>query len=119
MKMNNTSIQIKDLTKLALAATDIVNAIELETTDFAATKVKFLAMLDQLEAEHEGSELLFDARAAILSQPTRKMDIYIMARKLIKLARAGSPKRSVAERFSVPGAMMLDLGEVVVENRLQ
>jgi len=54
-------------------------------------------MLDTLEAHYTDNELLFDARATILGQPTRKMDIYMLTHKLVKMARAGKP--SVLERL--------------------
>lgn len=98
MKVINTTLNEKELTQLALAATDVVHAMDLELPDFTETKALFIALLDTLEERYKDNELLFDARAAILSQPTRKMDIYMITQKLVKLARAGRP--SATERFA-------------------
>jgi len=98
MKIINTKLDEKELTQLALAATDVVHAMDLELPDFTETKAQFLALLDNLEERYTDNELLFDARAAILSQPTRKMDIYVITQKLVKMARAGKP--SATERFA-------------------
>jgi len=97
MTIISTTLKEKEITKLALAATDVVHSMDLELPDLAETKARFIAMLDTLEAHYTDNELLFDARATILGQPTRKMDIYMLTHKLVKMARAGKP--SVLERL--------------------
>ena len=97
MKIISTTLNEKEITKLALLATDVVHSMDLELPDLAETKAKFIAMLDELEEHYTDNELLFDARATILGQPTRKMDIYTMTHKLVKMARADKP--SALERL--------------------
>ncbi len=97
MKIISTTLNEKEITKLALAATDVVHSMDFELPDLAETKANFIALLDTLEEHYTDNELLFDARATILGQPTRRMDIYVLTHKLVKMARADKP--SALERL--------------------
>jgi len=102
MNIINTNLSKKDLTKLALLSGKVVHGMDFDEEDFAKYKQQFISMLDELETRYTNSELLFDARAAVMSVPTRKMDMYAMARSLVRLAREGQP--SLVERMAgLPG----------------
>ena len=91
---------------MALLAGKVVNGMDFDEENYAEAKAQFLRLIDELDSRYANSELLFDARAAVMSSPVRKMDMYVIAQSLTRLARKDKP--SVAERLAkLPGMAQL------------
>ncbi|MGI9317636.1 MAG: hypothetical protein ACR2QW_09915 [bacterium] len=101
----------QDLGNLAALTSEMVHSIDFsEQEKFDQEKITFLHLLDHLDHHYGNSEILFDARAAVSAKPFRKLDLYTVTRKLIRLARNNSV--GIAEHHAehiapmVPAAIM-------------
>lgn len=90
----NQPINKQDIRDLAKLSCSVVNELDFPTMEKAdaSSKDKFLSMLDDLDARYGTSELLFDARAAVASRPLSKIELYLLTRKLVRLALAQKPR---------------------------
>ncbi|MGI9318507.1 MAG: hypothetical protein ACR2QW_14350 [bacterium] len=89
----NQAIDNQDLHELAKLSCSVVNEIDFETAEKSGRyKEMFISMLDSLDARYGTNELLFDARAAVVSRPLSKIELYLLTRKLVRLALAQRPR---------------------------
>ena len=89
----NRSLEKQDLHELAKLSCSVVNEVDFPSAEQSGRyKEMFLSMLDELDARYGTNELLFDARAAVLSRPLSKIELYLLTRKLVRLALEQKPR---------------------------
>ena len=89
----NISLEKQDLHELAKLSCSVVNEVDFPSAEKSGRyREMFLSMLDELDARYGTNELLFDARAAVLSRPLSKIELYLLTRKLVRLALEQKPR---------------------------
>ena len=89
----NISLEKQDLHELAKLSCSVVNEVDFPSAEKSGRyREKVLSMLDELDARYGTNELLFDARAAVLSRPLSKIELYLLTRKLVRLALEQKPR---------------------------
>ncbi len=89
----NSLLEKQDLQELAKLSCSVVNEVDFPSAEKSGRyKEMFLSMLDQLDARYGTNELLFDARAAVVSRPLSKIELYLLTRKLVRLALEQRPR---------------------------
>jgi len=90
--MNNL-LEKQDIHELAKLSCSVVNEVDFPSAEKSGRyKEMFLSMLDELDSRYGTNELLFDARAAVVSRPLSKIELYLLTRKLVRLALEQRPR---------------------------
>ena len=91
----NTVISQPDLTKLALQSSKVVLGLDFpDQENYLEQRELLMSLLESLQCKYnkgpDNSELLFDAHAALRSQPVNKLAIYSIVRDILNLARGAN-----------------------------
>ncbi|MEJ2176636.1 MAG: hypothetical protein P8Y12_01485 [Gammaproteobacteria bacterium] len=90
--MNNL-LEKQDIHELAKLSCSVVNEVDFPSAENSGRyKEMFLSMLDELDSRYGTNEILFDARAAVVSRPLSKIELYLLTRKLVRLALERRPR---------------------------
>ena len=90
-----------DLMKLALQSQKVVHGLEFpEQEDFQGQREILTTLIDQLQRKYAGDqrvdELLFDAWAEVVRQPTDRLAMFRVTREIIRFAREAAKGSSTA-----------------------
>lgn len=95
-----------DLDRLTMLSCELVNQMDFPARVSSETPAllrnRLTSLLEELSQQYQDSELLFDLRAAILSVPVGKTDIYRITRDLVRMLR-----NTAGEHATVPASVAL------------